>query len=105
MKLYVGIFREPDNLRNRFYGCFQYHLVLATHNCLNNLWMICLVGRLLFPLRDTRYLKGMYNLHAIWDINQYGEGNGNPLHYSCLKNPADRRVQRITVHGVADSQT
>ena len=67
--------------------------------------MICLVGRLLFPLRDTRYLKGMYNLHVIQDINQYGEGNGNPLHYSCLKNPADRQVQRITVHGVSESQT
>jgi len=29
-----------------------------------------------------------------------GEGNGNPLQYSCLKNPMDRRAWRATVHGV-----
>ena len=30
-----------------------------------------------------------------------GEGNGNPLQYSCLENPMDREVWRATVHGVA----
>ena len=30
-----------------------------------------------------------------------GEGNGNPLQYSCLGNPMDRRAWRATVHGVA----
>ena len=29
-----------------------------------------------------------------------GEGNGNPLHYSCLENPMDRRTWWATVHGV-----
>ena len=29
-----------------------------------------------------------------------GEGNGNPLQYSCLGNPMDRRVWWATVHGV-----
>ena len=29
------------------------------------------------------------------------EGNGNPLHYSCLENPMDREAWRATVHGVA----
>ena len=32
-----------------------------------------------------------------------GEGNGNPLQYSCLENPMDRRAWRTTVHGVAES--
>ena len=27
-----------------------------------------------------------------------GEGNGNPLQYSCLKNPIDRGVWQATVH-------
>ena len=31
-----------------------------------------------------------------------GEGNGNPLHYSCLENPMDRGAWRATVHGVAN---
>ena len=30
-----------------------------------------------------------------------GEGNSNPLLYSCLGNPIDRGVLRATVHGVA----
>ena len=30
-----------------------------------------------------------------------GEGNGNPLHYSCLDNSMDREVWWATVHEVA----
>ena len=30
-----------------------------------------------------------------------GEGNGNPLQYSCLENPLDRGAWWATVHGVA----
>ena len=29
-----------------------------------------------------------------------GEGQGNPLQYSCLDNPTDRGAWRATVHGV-----
>ena len=32
-----------------------------------------------------------------------GEGNGNPLQYSCLENPMDRGAWWATVHGVAKS--
>ncbi len=32
-----------------------------------------------------------------------GEGNGNPLQYSCLGNPMDRGAWQATVHGVAKS--
>ena len=34
-----------------------------------------------------------------------GEGNGNPLHYSCQENPTDRGASQATVHGVKKSQT
>ena len=34
-----------------------------------------------------------------------GEGNGNPLQYSCLENPTDGGAWQVTVHGVAKSQT
>ena len=34
-----------------------------------------------------------------------GEGNGNPLQYSCLENPMDRGAWWAMVHGVAESQT
>ena len=33
-----------------------------------------------------------------------GEGNGNPLQYSCLENPMDGGVWQATVCGVAKSQ-
>ena len=33
------------------------------------------------------------------------EGNGNPLQYSCLKNPMDRGAWQATVHGVTKSLT
>ena len=34
-----------------------------------------------------------------------GEGNGNPLQYSCLKNSMDRGAWWVTVCGVTESQT
>ena len=34
-----------------------------------------------------------------------GEENSNPLQYSCLENPMDRKAWRVTVHGVTQSQT
>ena len=34
-----------------------------------------------------------------------GKGNGNPLQYSCLKNPMDGGAWRATVHRVAKSRT
>ena len=34
-----------------------------------------------------------------------GEGNVNPLQYSCLENSVDRGAWPAVVHGVAKSQT
>ena len=34
-----------------------------------------------------------------------GEGNGNPLQYSCLKNSMDGGAWWATVHGIAKGQT
>ena len=33
-----------------------------------------------------------------------GEGNGNPLQYSCLENPMDEEAWQATVHRVEKSQ-
>ena len=38
-------------------------------------------------------------------LTSYGEGNGNPLQYSCLENPMDRGAWWATVHGVVKSRT
>ena len=34
-----------------------------------------------------------------------GEGNGNPLQYSCLESPMDRGAWQAAVHGVTQGQT
>ena len=34
-----------------------------------------------------------------------GEGNGNPLQYSCLENATNRGAWQATVHRVTKSQT
>ena len=40
-------------------------------------------------------------LYFHFSLSCIGEGNGNPLQYSCLGNPMDRRTWWATVHGVA----
>ena len=38
-------------------------------------------------------------------VRLYGEGNGNPLQYSCLENPMDGGAWWATVHGSQESDT
>ena len=38
-------------------------------------------------------------------LNSCGDGNGNPLQYSCLENPMDGGAWWAAVHGIAKSQT
>ena len=54
------------------------------------------------------------NLPAVWEtrvqslpgsVRSLGEGNGNPLQYSCLGNPIHREAWQDTVHGITESQT
>ena len=40
----------------------------------------------------------------VLSLGPEGEGNGNPLQYSCLKNPIDLGTWKATVHGVAKSR-
>ena len=44
-------------------------------------------------------------LHFDFSLSCIGEGNGNPLQYSCLENPRDRGAWWAAVYGVAQSQT
>ena len=48
-------------------------------------------------LRDTGSIPGLGK--------SLGGGHGNPLQYSCLGNPMDRRVRHSTVHSTAKSWT
>ena len=56
-------------------------------------------------------LQSMGSLRVVHDwatslsLSCIGEGNGNPLQYSCLENPRDGRAWWAAVSGVAQSQT
>ena len=43
--------------------------------------------------------------HFHFSLSCIGEGNGNPLQYSCLENPRDGRAWWAAVYGVAQSRT
>ena len=45
------------------------------------------------------------NLYLKFDSMLDGEGNGNPLQYSCLENPMDGGAWWAAVHGVVKSPT
>ena len=44
-------------------------------------------------------------LHFHFSLSCIGEGNGNPLLYSCLENPRDGGAWWAAVYGVSQSQT
>ena len=44
-------------------------------------------------------------LHFHFSLSCIGEGNGNPLQYSCLENPRDGGAWWAVIYGVTQSQT
>ena len=60
--------------------------------------MVLVVNNLLANAGDTRDTGSIPRLGR-----SPGEGNGNPLQYSCLGNPIDRGAWRPTVHGISES--
>ena len=44
-------------------------------------------------------------LHFHFSVSCIGEGNGNPLQYSCLENPRDGGAWWAAVYGVTQSRT
>ena len=52
------------------------------------------------------YASNAGNLGLIPELGRSpGEGNGNPLQYSCLENPMDGATWWAAVYGVAQSRT
>ena len=54
------------------------------------------------PPTNAGDIRGMGSILRLGRAS--GEGNGNPLQDSCLKNPMNREVWRATVHRVAKRQ-
>ena len=55
----------------------------------------------------TQICSDNYFVHFILSqsLESLGEGNGNPLQYTCLENPMDGGAWWAAVHGVVKSRT
>ena len=74
--------------------CRELKLVL----CDNLEWWDGVGGR-----REVQEGGDIYIYIHLWLI--HGEGNGNPLQYSCLENPRDGGAWWAAIYGVAQSRT
>ena len=70
------------------------------------------MNKLLFSEAVPRWFSGKESTSNTGDVGSIpglgrspGEGNDNPLQYSCLENSMDRGAWRAIVHGVTKSQT
>ena len=50
-------------------------------------------------------VKNLPAMQETWAGRSPGEGNGDPLQYSCLENPKDRGAWQAIVHGFTKTQT
>ena len=93
---------------------WQYHHHLLKFNP-SSKEQVILILLLPFPISQAfcTMLEHPFSHFLPWDIIRMypwvgrspGEGNSNPLQYSCLGNPMDRGAWQARVHGVAKSQT
>ena len=63
--------------------------------------IMCMLAQAVKNLSNT---AGDLGLIPGWE-KSLGEGNSNPLQYSCLENSMNRGAWWVTVHGVAKSWT
>ena len=61
--------------------------------------------RVVLPKIWIDYLELLIFLDIDAAAAKYGEGNGNPLQYSCLENPRDGGTWWTAVYGIPQSQT
>ena len=81
-------------------------------NCFSKNWSIVDLQRCDNLCWTAKWLRdGKESVHSEGDLGSIprsgtspGGGHGNPLQYSCLENPTDRRAWWATVHGVAQSR-
>ena len=73
------------------------------HTYLNHLGSISenKMPRVTLGILSVLILKGPGCTNFVKPLVDPWEGNGNPLHCSCMENPMDRGAWQATVHGVA----
>ena len=84
--------------------------ITADGDCSQEIKRPLLLGRKVMTNLVAQMLKRLPAMRETWvrslgREDSPGEGNGNPLQYSCLENPMDGGAWWATVHGVAKSRT
>ena len=80
----------PTFLSMEIHSTWDIAIKMLSHACFTPVNSIC--------SQYMYYIWWIYTVHI-------GERNDNPLQYSCLENPMDRRAWQATVHGIPKSQT
>ena len=93
-------------------SCSQWGLAIACRDCGPKAWVpVCSCCGLSSGLSSGCFGKSavlspgcaLFKIKISSFIGYVGEGNGNPLQYSCLENPMDGGAWWATVYGVAQA--
>ena len=78
-----------------------------THNIIYNIYIHIYASQVTVVVKNPPANVGdLRDMSSVPGLGRSpGEGYGNPVQYSCLENPIDRRVWRATFHRVTQSLT
>ena len=93
----IGSQKKQENSRKKkIYFCFINNT--KTFDYVGTSSLVAQRLKRLPPMRETR-------VQSLGQEDPHGEGNGNPLQYSCLENSMDGKAWYAIVHGVPKSRT
>jgi len=99
---FCWIIEKPREFQKNIYFCFIVEKEMVTHSG-TLAWRIPRTeepgGLLSMGVSQSQTWLKQLSMHAC-----IGEGNGNPLHCSCLENPRDRGAWWAALYGVTQSQ-
>ena len=99
---FCWIIEKPREFQKNIYFCFIVEKEMVTHSS-TLAWRIPWTeepgGLLSMGVSQSQTWLKRLSMHAC-----IGEGNGNPLHCSCLENPRDRGAWWAALYGVTQSQ-
>ena len=91
--------KQVASVRHFFYRRRRWHPTPVLLPGKSHGWR-SLVGHSPWDLKESDTTE---RLHFHFSLSCIGEGNGNPLQYSCLENPRDGGAWWAAVYGVAES--
>ena len=91
------------------HGCLEWRLHFSASLAIQSISVLVLLYFAILDFSDGSDSKvSAYDAEDLGFLPELGrspgEGNGNPLQYSCLENPMDGGAWWATVHGVAKSR-